>query len=93
MYVVLVISETSGPNDRHIDESVPVIDDSMLGVVVPLSQMVVRRASNFCSFLSGMVNCMLWVLRCTPSHSPSCFCGGLREGLDHYVGHLASKSE
>ena len=71
-YMALVMRDTNGPSDRRMDDSVPVIDDRMLGVVVPLSQMVWRRVSSLCSFFSGMVNCMVCVFRCTPSHSPSC---------------------
>ena len=71
-YVDLVIRATMGPNDLLIDDNVPVMDDSMLGVVVLLSQMVMRRASSLCSFFSGMVNCIVRVFKCTPSHSPSC---------------------
>ena len=71
-YVDLVINATMGPKDLLIDDNVPVMDDSMLGVVVFLSQMVMSLDCSFCSFFSGMVNCMLVVLMCTPSHSPCC---------------------
>ena len=71
-YVDLVISATMGPSDRLMDDNVPVMDDKMLGVVVLFSQMVMSRVSNLCNFFSGMVNCIVRVFRCTPSHSPSC---------------------
>ena len=71
-YVDLVIRATMGPNDLLIDDNVPVMDDSMLGVVVLLSQMVMSLDCSFCSFFSGMVNCIVVVLMCTPSHSPCC---------------------
>ena len=56
------MSETIGPSDLRMDDKVQVMLDMRLGVAVPLSHMVRRRASSFCNFFSGTVNSIALVM-------------------------------